>query len=64
MLLEYSMETGAEVFVYHLSNVFGKWCRPNYNSAVATYCNNIANGLPIEVNELIYSFKESRETKS
>ena len=47
----YSNETGARVFIFRLPNVFGKWCRPNYNSAVATFCHNIANGLPIQVND-------------
>ncbi len=47
----YANETGAKVLVYRLPNVFGKWCRPNYNSAVATFCHNIANGLPIQVND-------------
>ena len=47
----YSKETGAKVLVYRFPNVFGKWCRPNYNSAVATFCNNIANDLPIQVND-------------
>ena len=51
LLFSYSKETGAKVFVYRLPNVFGKWCRPNYNSAVATFCNNIANDLPIQVND-------------
>lgn len=51
LLFEYSKETGAKVLVYRLPNVFGKWCRPNYNSAVATFCNNIANDLPIQVND-------------
>lgn len=51
LLLEYSNRTGAPVYVYRLPNVFGKWCRPNYNSAVATFCNNIASGLPIQVND-------------
>jgi len=51
LLFEYSKETGAPVFVYRLPNVFGKWCRPNYNSAVATFCNNIANDLPLQVND-------------
>ncbi len=51
LLFEYGKETGAEVNVYRFQNVFGKWCRPNYNSAVATFCNNIANGLPIQVND-------------
>ena len=44
-------ETGAKVLIYRFSNVFGKWCRPNYNSAVATFCNYIANDLPINVND-------------
>ncbi|MBR4857550.1 MAG: NAD-dependent epimerase/dehydratase family protein [Clostridia bacterium] len=51
MLFEYGKETGAKVFVYRLPNLFGKWCRPNYNSAVATFCNNIAKDLPITVND-------------
>ena len=51
MLFEYAKETGAKVLVYRLPNLFGKWCRPNYNSAVATFCHNKANGLPITVND-------------
>ncbi len=51
LFFEYGRETGAEVLVYRFPNAFGKWCRPNYNSAVATFCNNIANGLPIQVND-------------
>ena len=51
LLLSYGKEAGAKALVYRLPNVFGKWCRPNYNSAVATFCNNIANGLPIQVND-------------
>lgn len=51
LLFQYARETGAEVLVYRLPNVFGKWCRPNYNSAVATFCHNTANGLPIQVND-------------
>lgn len=51
LLFEYSRETGAKVLVYRFPNVFGKWCRPNYNSAVATFCNNIAHDLPIRVND-------------
>ncbi len=51
VMFAYSAETGAPVFVYRLTNVFGKWCRPNYNSAVATFCNNIARGLPVQVND-------------
>ncbi len=60
LFFDYSKETGAKVLVYRFSNLFGKWCRPNYNSAVATFCNNLANDLPIQVNdpnvdmELIY----------
>lgn len=50
-MFAYAKETGVEVLVYRLPNVFGKWCRANYNSAVATFCNNIANDLPITVNE-------------
>ena len=51
LMFGYGRETGARVLVYRFPNVFGKWCRPNYNSAVATFCNNIANGLPITVND-------------
>ncbi len=51
LFLEYSAVTGARVLVYRFPNLYGKWCRPNYNSAVATFCNNIANGLPIQVND-------------
>lgn len=47
----YGKETGAKVMIYRFPNIFGKWCRPNYNSAVATFCNNIANGLPITIND-------------
>ena len=47
----YGKESGAKVLVYRFPNLFGKWCRPNYNSAVATFCNNIANDLPITVND-------------
>ncbi len=47
----YARETGAKVLVYRFPNLFGKWCRPNYNSAVATFCNNIANDQPIQVND-------------
>lgn len=60
LFFDYGKETGAKVLVYRFPNLFGKWCRPNYNSAVATFCNNIANGLPIQVNnpatelELLY----------
>lgn len=51
LFFQYGKETGAPVLVYRFANLFGKWCRPNYNSAVATFCNNIANGLPIQVND-------------
>lgn len=51
LFLEYGKETGAKVLVYRFPNLYGKWCRPNYNSAIATFCNNIANGLPIQVND-------------
>lgn len=51
LMFTYSRETGSKVLVYRFPNVFGKWCRPNYNSAVATFCNNIANDLPIQVND-------------
>ena len=51
LFFAYGKETGAKVLVYRFPNLFGKWCRPNYNSAVATFCNNIANDLPIQVND-------------
>ena len=51
LFFAYGEETGARVLVYRFPNLFGKWCRPNYNSAVATFCNNIANDLPITVND-------------
>lgn len=51
LFLNYQMETGSKVLIYRFPNLFGKWCRPNYNSAVATFCNNIANDLPIQVND-------------
>ena len=51
LFFRYGQETGAPVLVYRFPNLFGKWCRPNYNSAVATFCNNIANDLPIQVND-------------
>ncbi len=51
LMFAYGEETGAKVLVYRFPNLFGKWCRPNYNSAVATFCNNIANDLPITVND-------------
>ena len=51
LLFAYGEEIGAKVLVYRFPNLFGKWCRPNYNSAVATFCNNLANDLPITVND-------------
>lgn len=51
LMFQYGEETGSKVLVYRFPNLFGKWCRPNYNSAVATFCNNIANDLPITVND-------------
>jgi UDP-2-acetamido-2,6-beta-L-arabino-hexul-4-ose reductase len=50
-LMTYATETGANVGIYRLQNVFGKWCRPDYNSAVATFCHNIAHGLPVQIND-------------
>lgn len=55
LLFDYSKETGAKVYVYRFPNVYGKWCRPNYNSAIATFCYNISRDIPIIVN--------NRETK-
>lgn len=51
LFFEYAKNTGAKVLIYRFPNLFGKWCRPNYNSAVATFCNNVANDLPIQVND-------------
>ena len=51
LFFDYAAETDAKVLVYRFPNLFGKWCRPNYNSAVATFCNNIANGLPVHVSD-------------
>ncbi len=51
LVFEYGQSVGSKVLVYRFPNLFGKWCRPNYNSAVATFCNNIANDLPIQVND-------------
>lgn len=51
LIFSYGQETGVRVFVYRLPNVFGKWCRPNYNSVIATFCHSIANGLSIQVND-------------
>lgn len=51
LFFDYAAQTGAEVLVYRFPNVFGKWCRPNYNSAVATFCHNVAHDLPIQVND-------------
>ena len=51
LFFDYEKETGAKVLIYRFPNLFGKWCRPNYNSVVATFCNNVANDLPIQVND-------------
>jgi len=51
LFLQYSSENGVMVKIFRFPNLFGKWCRPNYNSAVATFCNNIANDLPVQVND-------------
>ena len=51
MMFAYGQEMGASVYIYRFPNVFGKWCRPNYNSAIATFCYNITHGLPIQVND-------------
>lgn len=51
LLFYYGKETGAKVLIYRFPNVFGKWCRPNYNSAIATFCHNIAHDLPIQIND-------------
>ncbi len=51
LFLDYASKTGARVLIYRFPNLFGKWCRPNYNSAVATFCHNIAHDLPITVND-------------
>lgn len=51
LMFQYGEETGAKVLVYRFPNLFGKWCRPNYNSAIATFCHNIAHDLPIQVND-------------
>ena len=51
MLFDYTKETGISVLVYRYPNLLGKWCRPNYNSAVMTSCNNVVNELPIQVND-------------
>lgn len=51
LFFQYAQQTGAKVYVYRFPNLFGKWCRPNYNSAIATFCHNTANGLAIQVND-------------
>lgn len=51
LFFDYAKETGAKVLVYRFPNLFGKWCRPNYNSVIATFCNNMANDLPIQIND-------------
>lgn len=53
LFFDYAKDTGAKVLVYRFPNLFGKWCRPNYNSAVATFCNNVARDLPIQVNDRV-----------
>ncbi len=51
LMFDYAKRTGAKVLVYRFPNLFGKWCRPNYNSVIATFCHNVAHGLPIQVND-------------
>lgn len=51
LLFNYGKENGAKILIYRFPNVFGKWCKPNYNSVIATFCNNVANNLPIQVND-------------
>ena len=51
LFIDYTKKTGAKILIYRLTNVFGKWCKPNYNSVVATFCHNIARGLPIQIND-------------
>lgn len=51
LFFAYARETGAKVLVYRFPNLYGKWCRPNYNSAIATFCHNVANDMPIQVND-------------
>lgn len=51
LIVDYASQTGAKIFIYRFPNVFGKWSRPNYNSAIATFCHNIAHNLPIQVND-------------
>lgn len=51
LMREYSARTGAKTLIYRFPNLFGKWCRPNYNSVIATFCNNIANDLPVKIND-------------
>ena len=53
----YAKNTGSNVFIYRFPNLFGKWCKPNYNSVVATFCNNIANNLPIEIHDYNHEIK-------
>ena len=55
-IFEYGEKAGVPVYVFRMEGVFGKWCRPNYNSVVATFCHNVANGLPIQVRDSAYSF--------
>ena len=51
LFFDYSNDTGAKVLVYRFPNLFGKWCRPNYNSVIATFCHNMANDIPVIVND-------------
>lgn len=51
LFFQYAKKTGAKMLIYRFPNLFGKWCRPNYNSVVATFCNNVANDLPIQIND-------------
>jgi UDP-2-acetamido-2,6-beta-L-arabino-hexul-4-ose reductase len=53
IISKYAIDTGAKVLIYRLPNVFGKWCKPNYNSVIATFCHHIAHGLPIQINDPI-----------
>ena len=64
LFFDYAAETGAKVLVYRFPNLYGKWCRPNYNSAVATFCNNIANDLPSRSTTRMSSWNYSISTIS
>jgi len=54
LMRKYSIETGAQVYIYRFPNVFGKWCKPNYNSVVSTFCHNISNDLPVHIDDPSY----------